>query len=206
MKRYFSVLIGLFLFVSCFIWMESSQATLVKPLNIQQLTAWAHQIVKAQVVERQVADDPYESGTIACYYTLSVLDWIKGSTGSNEIVLKQLADGTILSNGQVLKQKFYLPKYEVGKTYVFFLPQASEQTGLSAPIGLEQGVFEVKTNKQGNETLPSLSQRTWLLKNNLGQDSRGENLKRQIDQAATQGDYQSFKSLVQKVLGVSNER
>lgn len=174
-------------------------ATLVKALNIKQLTGLSHQVVRAKVVGKQIESDPYESGALVCYYTLAVQETLKAPTegASTEIIIKQLADGTTIQNGLAIKQQYSFPQYEVGKTYVFFLPQAHSKTGLSAPIGLQQGVFEIVTDRDGNETIPSFAARAGILKKDLKDDVQGKMLKMQIDAMVQNTGYAEFKRMIQ---------
>ena len=47
-----------------------------------------------------------------------------------------------------------VPRYEVGKTYILFFGRNSRTTGLTTPVGLNQGVFDVHNdgvrNRAGN--------------------------------------------------------
>lgn len=103
----------------------------VKPATVRQLVIGATCIIKGTIRDAAVEEDPYESGSLVTYYTIAVEEALKGSCSGNH-VFKQLARGP---KG--------LPTYEVGKTYLLFLPEASAATGLSAPLGLWQGRYEL---------------------------------------------------------------
>ncbi len=197
LKKLFSTaIIGL---VVAFVCASTANATLVKSLNIKQLTGLAHQIVRAKVVNKQIEADPYESGALVCYYTLAVEETLKAPLAgpSDEIIIKQLADGTTTQNGLAVRQQYNFPQYEVGKTYVFFLPQAHSKTGLSAPIGLAQGVFEIVADRAGRETVPAFVARAGILKKGLTDDAQGKLLKAQVEKVANDARYEEFKKMIQ---------
>lgn len=183
---------------------QSASATLVRQVNLEELSEQADVIVKATVLDKQVEDDQEESGRLVTYYTLEVKDWIKGTsaTGDNTLVIKQIAQGEYTSpDGIVTRQNLYFPEYQVGKTYVLFLPKAHPQTGLLAPLALGQGVFEVKSDGD-TDTIPQLQQRAKMLGINLR--SANPKLTRLLQTAKTQpsNTYQTFKSMIQAA-GVS---
>ena len=182
-----------------------AEATLVKPINIETLTGLAQYIVKAEVTAKQDELDPYESGRMVTYYTLKVSDWIKGDplNEDSEIVIKQLSDGAYTHDGIVVRQNLYFPKYETGKTYVFFLPSPHHTTGLLAPVGLWQGVFAVQTDTSGNETLPELKSpgRVNTLNKGLKKISTSKFLSLQVsDGKGSDASYASFKKMVKAVV------
>ena len=51
-----------------------------------------------------------------------------------------------------------LPTYVEGKTYLLFLPEPSEKTGLVAPLGIWQGRYELIPS-DGGWSIPSLKKR-----------------------------------------------
>lgn len=197
MKRILAVFFSL-----CFALVSvESRATLVRQLGLDELATQANYIVKAKVSEKQIEEDSDEGGgRVVAYYTLEVQDWIKGeATANNVLVIKQVADGEYtVPGGVTMRQKFYIPQYEVGKTYVFFLPEAHHKTGLLAPIALGQGVYDVKT-VDGADTVPQLKSRAKML--GLKTKKTNASLVRLLNTAtaAGQGDasYSSFKSLIQ---------
>jgi hypothetical protein len=189
--------------VVAFVSSSTSHATLVKALNIKQLAALSNKIVKAEVIKKDVVDDSEESRAIVNCYTLQVEDWIKGSAAEvgNEIVIKQLADGTTQIGGRTLKQNFGFPSYLIGKSYLFFLPRPNEKTGLSAPIGLQQGVFEIKKDESGNETVVGLQGRIGILKKDLvATDRKTRFTVAGLENLRTNQSYDRFKAVIQQSL------
>ncbi|MBU0506238.1 MAG: hypothetical protein ABII18_00895 [bacterium] len=200
-KRYFIILVLLAAIIS-----TSAQATLVKPLNLQNLVGIATYVVKATVTDKVIEEDVYESGAIVNYYTLEIKEWVKGTPPSGmekEIIIKQLASGEFTQGSKTIRQNVGFPEYEIGKTYVFFLPKPHAVSGLLAPIGLMQGVFEVQTDKQGKETIPALTKRAKLLSKGLVVKKNQAFLSKQLNAAASGSDntYSSFKSMINSVKG-----
>lgn len=185
-------------------WIQTpTQATLVKAINIQTLTGLAKYIVKAEVVGKDTMIDEDESGKIVTYYTLKIKDWIKGGPigDDNKMVIKQLANGKFEINGVFFQQNIYFPEYEVGRTYLFFLPQPHPVTGLLAPIALSQGVYNVEKDDKGKEVMPQLKSRLRLLKKGVPQDSKNRFLNFQLNTVQQDNSYESFKSLIQSAMG-----
>lgn len=174
----------------------TAQATLVRSANIRELVQDSQYIVKATVTAKDTVLDTDESGHIVTYYTVTVSDWIKGQpTDDNQMVFKQIAQGEYTLNGERIRQNLFFPQYEVGKTYVLFLPEAHARTGLLAPVGLQQGVFDVIL-QNGQEVLPQLKNRTRLLETGLdGKQNRF--LKFQIRAAGDNSSYQNFKVMLE---------
>lgn len=172
------------------------QATLVMPMNIEQIAGDAEYIIKITVTDKQTLLDTEESGKIATYYTGNVTDWLKGTpTKDNELVFKQIGQGEYTVDGKAIRQQFFFPEYEVGKTYVLFLPQAHEKTGLLAPVGLQQGVFEIKT-VNGQEVVPQFKERARTLQKGLSV-AKSKFLTTKIQGTATDNSYETFKTTIQ---------
>lgn len=191
----FSIMMALLL-----IHVTPASATVVRPINFDELAGLADVIVKARVTQVDTDLDVEESGQMVNYYTLDVLDVLKGDAASGEFIYKQIADGEYFNdNGQVIRQKTYFPRLEEGKTYVLFLPRAHHATGLMAPIGLFQGVFEVQVDDQGQEILPALQARASILQKNVSTSSN-RFLKLQNVSVESNRSYGSLKSMVEESL------
>lgn len=196
MKRHSKYFFGLL--ASLLLMSFSIGATVVKPINLDMLTGLASVIVKARVTDVQYDLDLEESGRMVAYYTLEVLETLKGDGVGTEITFKQLADGEYYSDsGQPVRQRTFFPTYQVGKTYVLFLPEAHQVTGLLAPIGLFQGVFEVNVDEAGLENIPALKARARILQKDI---SSSDNRFLRLNQSKINSDhsYQTLKSLVQE--------
>lgn len=187
-----------FIFLSLLILPAVSRATLVKSINIEQLVFLSKYIVKATVIKTEAAFDEFESGQMVTYKTLKVHEWIKGEswTGKDEIILKQLADGEFTSQGVTIKQRYLFPALE--GTGVFFLPEPHPVTGLSAPIGLHQGIFPIQ-EVEGKEKVPQLKERAAILRQGLGGKSSSKFLQLQLKNVSDDS-YENFKSLIKSAL------
>lgn len=178
----------------------TARATLVRLVNIRELAGLAHMIVKGTVTDIQTAE---ENGRFVNHITITVLDWIKKPANAQDdtVVFTQLADGSFTTkSGKKFWQRPFFPKYEVGQTYVFFLPKPHRRTGLSAPIALEQGVFRVETDESGGETIPELKSRARFLKKDLGGSLRSQFLKFQLDSLGDEASYSTFKTMIESAL------
>jgi len=86
-------------------------------------------------------------------YTLSVSKSMKGKGKSGaKIVVKHLRlSGVSLMTGEGGGERYEFPTYKVGEHLILFLTHESS-LGLSSPIGLQQGVFQVQKDKDGRPT------------------------------------------------------
>lgn len=193
MKRFFQAVALLATFVFS---IAPSKATTVRSLSINELTSLAATIVKAEVLSKETFEDTEESGRFVNYYTLRVIDSLKGEVeAGSELIFKQVAKGEYSDGVISYRQNYFTPDYTVGKTYVFFLPNPHHATGLLAPIGLAQGVFDVIV-VNGNETLPQLKSRSRML---FGKSSGSVNMKL-LNLTASEPSYANFKSLVESLV------
>lgn len=192
--RKFIFLLGL-VFIIAF----QAHATVVRSMNLQEMMGDAQYVVKVKVLEKTTEIDDEESGRIVTYWTFEVLDWIKGTPNpDNELVIKQIGQGQFTVDGYAIHQNLYFPEYEIGKTYVLFLPEAHPQTGMLAPVGLYQGVFEVR-EVNGEEYIPQLAQRARSLKARLPQNAKFRTLGRHLETATENPSYSNFKTMINSV-------
>ena len=193
-KRQF--LLYIFFLATIVVLVSPAQATLVRSMNIQEIVGDAQYIIKATVISRDTALDKEESGHIVTYYTVKVHEWLKGTpTDDNELVFKQIAQGQFTLNGEQIRQQLFFPEYEVGKTYVLFLPEAHARTGMLAPVGLQQGVFDVIT-ENGHDVIPQLKSRAGLLKTRLS-TSKNKFLLFHINTVQNDDSYENFKTIIE---------
>ncbi|MCP5464223.1 MAG: hypothetical protein H7A33_04270 [Deltaproteobacteria bacterium] len=192
MYKRFIFAIGLFLISS------SAQATTVKPVNLEQLVGRAETIFRGTLAESVAEYDTEESHSMVRYYTFTIEECIKGDCGES-FTFKQLADGTFVNeDGIAIRQRMFFPTYEVGKTYVLFLPMAHPKTGLMAPIALFQGVFPIKV-VNGQETVPDLKARSHFLKTGLS-TSNAKFLQKSLGAVNEDHSYNTFKGLIKKTM------
>jgi len=112
-------------------------ATTVLPLSLEQLSDRAELIFYGSVLENTVIRDG-NKGRIATLTRFQVHDLIKGQAADTHTI-KQI--GGEIAGGRSL-HIHGVPRYEVGESYVIFLPRPSS-LGFSSPVGLHQGNFTV---------------------------------------------------------------
>lgn len=132
----------------------SLSSSKVKPFNLTDITQRAHTIFEGTCIAVESATVPSADGNAripVMRYTFRVDDGLKGA--GKTVVLTQLgkfADGSIyLADPDVVG----IPRYEVGRSYLLFTTRPG-RTGLSVPVGLQQGIFDVRdgvaANRAGN--------------------------------------------------------
>ena len=134
MKAYiivFSLLFNLFS-------LSPVSATSLRPITLEQLSTRATLIFYGEVLSNQVKQDE-ESGQIATFTEFKVIDLIKGKA-KNTHTIKQI--GGELKDRNMALRIHGVPRFQVGKNYVVFLPTKSK-LGFSSPLGLHQGSFSV---------------------------------------------------------------
>ena len=117
-------------------------ATSVIPLDLDQITAGAQNIVHVRCTGNEVQSDPAVG--VVTVTTFVELDRAKGS-GPPTFVVRQ-AGGEL--NG--IAVDYHVPKFTVGDEYVLFMPPVSK-LGLASPVGLSQGAFSVVQGSAGKE-------------------------------------------------------
>ena len=162
------------------------------PLNLKQITNKAQRIFTAEVTDVRSVE---ENDQIVSYTTLAVLESLKGTVpADNTVVFGQAA-----SLGGPFHDNTNLPKYKVGKTYLFFLPPQSDTT--IAPIGGMQGVMEIQ---HGN--ILSLQQRKAMLKKNLTLQNAEQQavVTSFLDSTNTDISYTSLATIIKTILANAN--
>jgi hypothetical protein len=112
-------------------------ATTVQKLSLQELTKKSESIVMARV------DDAFSSWDAAhkeiyTYFTLSVLQPVKGSKGATTITLRQLG-GTVDNIASIVPG---MPSFRKGEEVVVFLTQ-KDAAGYPWVMGLQQGKYSI---------------------------------------------------------------
>lgn len=148
-------------FLGLFLSSSFTHALSVKSLTLQQLVTLSTRIANVTIEDTRVEQD--ENGLMVEYITANVNEWILGS-GTTSLVYKQIASARDSSG---VKSPFKgvagLPLPVKGKTYLLFLGDDSEKTGLVAPIGLHQGQMELQVDGD-KVTVPGLAKKSTLLK------------------------------------------
>jgi hypothetical protein len=119
-----------------------AHATSVLPLDLDQITARAKDIVHVRCTRNEVERDAAVG--VVTVTTFVVLDRAKGGEGASFVVRQPGGelDGVAVN--------FRVPKFAVGEEYVLFMPPASS-LGLASPVGLSQGAFAVTPGQAGKE-------------------------------------------------------
>ncbi|MDJ0842316.1 MAG: hypothetical protein QNK37_37790 [Acidobacteriota bacterium] len=122
----------------------------IEPLNLKDITERADRIFEGRCVgvEHTVVKSRKGMDIPAVTYTFQILDGLKGKVSERVTVshLGSFQDGRpFLVNAD----KLGIQKYKEGNTYLLFLNRDSYH-GLSATLGLPQGVFEVKEGRARN--------------------------------------------------------
>jgi hypothetical protein len=112
-------------------------ATTVQKLSLQELSKKSESIVMARV------DDAFSSWDAAhkeiyTYFTLSVLQPVKGSKGATTITLRQLG-GTVDNIASIVPG---MPSFRKGEEVVVFLTQ-KDAAGYPWVMGLQQGKYSI---------------------------------------------------------------
>lgn len=126
----------------------SASASMVLPLGLDRLHSDAKLVFLGECLSNSVQFDK-QSGRVVTYTTFEVLETYKGKLGRSHTI-KQV--GGNLPEANLNVRMSGVPQFEVGKRYVVFLPPVSK-LGFSSPVGLSQGMFLVKTDEAGAQTI-----------------------------------------------------
>jgi len=122
-----------------------ARASSVLPVDLDGLVHGAGVAFQGTVTDVHSDRDP-QTGWIVTYVTFRVDDALKGSVGAS-YTMKQI--GGRLANGETYRVDG-VPTYALGHSYVVFLHSPSS-LGLSSPVGLSQGKFDVAQTANGAE-------------------------------------------------------
>ena len=200
MKRALSILVGLislssFSFQALPSFAGGTQAGthfLTLTYNLEQMVAAADRIFVGTVID---ATEDYISAAggdlPVTVYTFEVEEVLSGVIGDT-VTIRQIGH---LSDpfGQGM------PRYEVGKTVMLFL-HADSQYGLTSPVGLGQGAFQVKMDGPVKVSVSNSRQNRGLLKGSARIDAlfHAEFPGVRYPPEAVKGDlpYEGFRNLV----------
>ena len=129
-----------FLWSSCIAF--HAAATSVLPLDLDQIATRAQHIAHVHCIGNEVLPDAAVGAVTVT--TFAVVERVKGH-GAQTFTVRQ-AGGEI--DGVAID--YHVPRFEVGREYVVFVPPAS-RLGLASPVGLEQGAFAVTHGAAGKE-------------------------------------------------------
>lgn len=115
----------------------AAHSTVVEPLNISELAAQSHRVVRATVVARYVLPHRGDRGEIYTRVELQVREYLLGD-GPGQITVQQLG-------GQIGDLRMVISgnaEFEVGQEVIVFLDYAPEFE-LHYVVGLAQGLFVI---------------------------------------------------------------
>jgi len=133
--------------------------TIIRPVNIEQMTTDAHTIFYGKCMAAEPRLD--ENGLPATRYTFEVQKILKGVLPQT-FFIKQFGVNKPLNENLPVSSVGGMPNYVVGDSYLLFMTEVS-RLGFSSPQGLNQGAFRtfldtssrqiVAVNGQGNSGL-----------------------------------------------------
>lgn len=115
-----------------------ASATMVRPLDLQQLADSSELIIHASVRDQQVRYDE-SSKRVVTLISFDVIETLKGSAADTHTI-KQLG-GRHPDTGRV-HRVHGMPGFINGKQYIVFLPPVS-RLGFSSPVGLSYGQYAI---------------------------------------------------------------
>ncbi|MBI4196190.1 MAG: hypothetical protein HY539_00045 [Deltaproteobacteria bacterium] len=151
----------LFLVVLIFILPSLVEGFLVLRLNLEQLTVLADRVFVGRCLSVEKGKD--KNGHPVQYVSFKVSENLKGENGET-VTFKQVRMETLPLNAYESATTAFsgLPQYQVGEEVVIFLSGESE-LGLTAPVGLAQGKFDIKEDQQGKRIVVNGLQNQGLL-------------------------------------------
>jgi hypothetical protein len=164
--------------------------------NLEQMVAEADRIFVGTVIDA-TEDYVYAAGgeIPVTVYTFEVDEVLSGSIGDT-VTIRQIGhQSDPFGQG--------MPRYEVGKTVMLFL-HADSQYGLTSPVGLGQGAFQVKMDGPVKVSVSNARRNRELLKGSPRLDAlfRAELPEIPYRLKAVKGDlpYKDFRTLVIRLL------
>jgi hypothetical protein len=129
--------ISLLIAVAGLIGAQAAFATSVQKLSLQELTKKSDSIVMARVDDASASWDANHK-EIYSYYTLHILQPVKGRKGETTITLRQIG-GTV---GNIASIVPGMPSFKKGEEVVVFLTQ-KDAAGYPWVMGLQQGKYSI---------------------------------------------------------------
>lgn len=128
----------------------SAQATMVLPQNLEQLESGAERVFVGVCTSRTALID--ERGIPVHEFTFRVVEGVKGRVrNGNPVVFRQFGSDVPNARGVALRIAG-LPGYTVGQEVLVFLNRPG-RLGLTAPVALSQGLFQVSRDANGKRRI-----------------------------------------------------
>ena len=137
------VIAGVHCLLVVFALVSSAFATQVRQLNIEDLTRKAGTIVAGRCTRVEVVHDP-DLGRTVTRVTILAERSLKGP-GGRKITFRMIGDRTVRRSATT---SVGLPTFSPGEEIILFLYPDSA-ADLTSPVGLGQGKFVVRLDKQG---------------------------------------------------------
>ena len=125
----------------------AATATTVQKFSLQDLTHKSAAIVMARVDDAYISWDPAHK-EIYSFYTLTILDHVKGMKGETSLTLRQL--GGVVNGIESIVPG--MPSFKKGEEVVVFLTQ-KDAAGYPWVMGLQQGKYTVVTDEHGKKSV-----------------------------------------------------
>lgn len=132
----------------------AQRGAIVKPQNLAEVTAQAATIVHGTITSVQVEPHPQFSHLRTVVVTVAVSDTLKGQAADSVSFRQYLWDPR-----DVRERAGYRPRQEV----VLFLNAPSE-IGLTSPVGIHQGRFQVELDNTGTKMAVNTHSNVTLMK------------------------------------------
>jgi hypothetical protein len=113
----------------------------LRPIGLEEMVAYSQRIFRGVCTAAEPAGSV--AGLPVTLYTFRILERIKGADGERTVSFRQLG-------GEA--NSLQIPAYRVDEEYVLFLYPESEM-GLTSPVGLLQGAFQVTRATESGQTL-----------------------------------------------------
>lgn len=125
---------------------SSVLASKVRPLSMPEIVEKAGRIFHGKVVKSYSGTDE-ETGMICTWTTVKIDSVLKGKIEDPEVTFKQLG-GT--DNKRGITDHFFRARFAPGQEVLLCLYPESP-VGFSAPVGIQQGAFDVRVNPKTKE-------------------------------------------------------
>lgn len=121
-----------------------ARASLVRPINLEEMALSAAKIVHGRCVDVAVETDP-SLGQAVTRVTIAVTRQVKGRDG-RRLTFRVLGDREERAGARGSEDG--VPRFKRGEELILFL-YGESRSGLTSPVGFGQGKFTVLTDKRG---------------------------------------------------------
>jgi len=140
--------------------MSPARASLVRPVNLEELARSAAKIVHGRCVDVAVETDP-SLGQAVTRVTIAVTRQVKGRDG-RRLTFRVLGDRE--ERADEPRSEDGVPRFRRGEELILFL-YGESRSGLTSPVGFGQGKFAVRTDKRDRRLAVNARSNEGLLRN-----------------------------------------